>query len=358
MKCNIIFVILLPLMDNITVLDSLISGAARISASVHIHPDGDALGCGLALVSYLTDKRGKDAVLIVPEGIPDSLAFMLKDTCAKNVIIFSEDPSGAGQRIKESDLLFCMDCSSFSRAGDGLESLMRSSSSPKVLIDHHLNPEKDSFDLVFSKTDISSASELLYWILKGMPDVAGDPGRLPACCLDSLLTGMTTDTNNFGNSVFPSTLGMASEVLAAGVDRNRILSDLYHSYRENRLRLMGYLLYENMEITPEGMAFMILDKATQERFDFRQGESEGFVNLPLAIGRVRMSILLTEETDRFRVSVRSKEGTSANLCAVRYFNGGGHELAAGGKLYFPENIPSRECAKAYILKVSEEFFTA
>ncbi|MBP5486427.1 MAG: hypothetical protein J6Y06_02175, partial [Bacteroidales bacterium] len=83
---------------------------------------------------------------------------------------------------------------------------------------------------------------------------------------------------------------------------------------------------------------------------------EGFVNLPLAIEEVRMSIFLTEEDERFRVSIRSKAGTSANKCAMRYFNGGGHEMAAGGKLFFPENIPSAKDAKAYILKVSEEFF--
>ena len=132
--------------------------------------------------------------------------------------------------------------------------------------------------------------------------------------------------------------------------------NLYNCYRENRLRLMGYLLDENMEITPEGVAIMILNKDIQERFDFRQGESEGFVNLPLAIKEVRMSIFLTEEDNRFRVSIRSKSGTSANKCAMRYFNGGGHEMAAGGKLFFPENIPSPKDAKAYILKVSEEFF--
>jgi phosphoesterase RecJ-like protein len=149
---------------------------------------------------------------------------------------------------------------------------------------------------------------------------------------------------------------MASELIAAGVDRDRILSELYNCYRENRLRLMGYLLNENMEITPEGVALMILNKDIQGRFDFRQGESEGFVNLPLAIKEVRMSILLTEEDERFRVSIRSKAGTSANKCALRYFNGGGHEMAAGGKLFFPENIPSPKDAKAYILKVSEEYF--
>ena len=344
-------------MDNIAVLDNLISEASHISASVHIHPDGDALGSGLALISYLKDIRGKDAVLIVPDHIPESLSFMLKGFCKEDVIVFPDNPSGAVERISESDLLFCLDCSSFSRSGEGLEPHLRSSAAHKVLIDHHLSPETESFCPAFSQTEISSASELLYWILKEMPGIDGTPKNLPGKCLTALMTGMTTDTNNFANSVFPSTLEMASELLDAGVDRDGLLADLYSSYRENRLRLMGFLLYENMEITREGVAFMIIDKSTQERFDFRQGESEGFVNLPLAVGKVRMSILLTQETDRFRVSIRSKAGTSANLCAKRYFNGGGHELAAGGKLFFPEDIPAPEDAKAYILKVSEEFLS-
>ena len=342
-------------MDKTAVLDSLISEASCISATVHIHPDGDALGSGLAMVSYLAGCRGKDAMLIVPEAIPESLSFMTRNFKGR-VISFNEDESRAIERISSSDLLFCLDCSSFSRSGNDLEPLLRKSTAKKVLIDHHLNPEAEAFDLVFSETEISSASELLYGILKELPDIGHSTEKLPGDCLSSLLTGMTTDTNNFANSVFPSTLCMASELIAAGVDRGKILSELYNSYRENRLRMMGYLLYENMEITPEGLAFMILDKEIQERFDFKQGESEGFVNLPLAIGKVRMSILLTEENDRFRVSVRSKEGVSANACAQRYFNGGGHEMAAGGKLFIPGNIPSPRDAKAYILKVSEEFF--
>ena len=343
-------------MDKIALLDTLISEASCISASVHIHPDGDALGSGLALISYLKSCRGKDAVLLVPDPVPDSLSFMLENYSEGDVIVAATAPGTALERIQGSDLLFCLDCSSFTRAGDLMEPYLRNSSARKVIIDHHLNPERDSFEVVFSETEVSSACELLYRILKEMPGIGGITEKLPRPCLDSLLTGMTTDTNNFANSVFPSTLSMASELIAAGVDRDRILSKLYNCYRENRLRLMGYLLDENMEITPEGVAIMILNKDIQERFDFRQGESEGFVNLPLAIKEVRMSIFLTEEDNRFRVSIRSKSGTSANKCAMRYFNGGGHEMAAGGKLFFPENIPSQKGAKAYILKVSEEFF--
>ena len=69
-------------------------------------------------------------------------------------------------------------------------------------------------------------------------------------------------------------------------------------------------------------------------------------------------IMLTEEEHQFRVSIRSKEGVSANICAERYFRGGGHEKAAGGKLLFPEDIASPEDAEAYILKVTREFFKA
>ena len=118
---------------------------------------------------------------------------------------------------------------------------------------------------------------------------------------------------------------------------------------------MGYLVGERMKITPQGAAFMILDKETQERFGFREGESEGFVNIPLAAKAVRMSIFLTAEDDRFRVSVRSKRGVSANRFTMEYFNGGGHELAAGGKLLYSEGFTSPTDAEAYILKVTEEF---
>ena len=352
--CNIIR-IFAPRMDRIKELYSAITGASVVSVAVHTRPDGDALGSGLALIGYLRDRHGKDAVLLVPDSVPDSLRFILNgfpDDCV-SVCAESDDVPG---RIASSDLLFCLDCSSFSRTNPEMEEALKASAAPKILIDHHLNPDRESFSLVFSQTATSSTCELLYEILKKMPDVSEDLGKLPMRSLEALMTGMTTDTNNFANSVFPGTLTMASELIAAGVDRDRILSDLYNQYRENRLRLMGHLLSDNMEITPDGVAVMILDKAAQERFGFRQGESEGFVNLPLAVAQVRMSVFLTEEEGRFRVSVRSKRGTSANELAARYFHGGGHEMAAGGKLYFPGDIPSPEEAKAYILKVTREFF--
>lgn len=342
-------------MKDIAVFDRLTGGASRITIVVHTHPDGDAIGSGIAMMSYLTDILDRDAVLIVPDSIPDSISFITKGIEPGKILVFDKETGKSKDRIADSDLIICLDCNSFSRTSE-MESVLRMSKARKLLIDHHLNPEVESYDLVFSKADISSASELLFWILMETPRIHGDASSLPARCASAMLTGMTTDTNNFANSVFPSTLEMASKLIEAGVDRDTILSELYNSYRENRLRLMGYLMSEKLTITTFGVACIILDKDTQERFDFRSGESEGFVNMPLSVTAVRMSIFLTQEDNLFKVSVRSKKGISANDCAARYFNGGGHEQAAGGKLTIGKDLATAKDAEAYILKATGEFF--
>ena len=102
---------------------------------------------------------------------------------------------------------------------------------------------------------------------------------------------------------------------------------------------------------------MILDKATLSRYRIEEGETEGFVNYPLSIGKVRMSILLKEDEDRIRVSIRSKEGTSANKCSRLHFNGGGHENAAGGRLMIPEDLSDISQAAEYIEKHTHIFIT-
>ncbi len=342
-------------MDKIKNLERLIAESSAITVAVHTHPDGDALGSGLALAGFLRDCLGKDAVLALPDSQPQSLSFLIEENASIPVLVHTENPVETERRILASRLVICIDLNAFDRTA-GLKEALAASTAPKVLIDHHLNPDAESFDLVFSTIESSSACEVLFNLLMKTDYLGGSAARLPRHCINALMTGLTTDTNNFANSVFPSTLEMASRLIEAGAERNRILNSLYNCYRENRIRLMGYMLGENLTITPDGVACMILDKAIQERFGFIRGEAEGFVNMPLAIKEVRMSILLTEDDGLFRVSIRSKEGTSANTYAKEYFHGGGHELAAGGKLFFPGDIPEAGDAQAYILNTSSKFF--
>jgi len=333
---------------QIPLLDEFIARAGVITLTAHTFPDGDAAGSVSALCSYLRESRGKDAVIVLPNPCPETLDFIF---AGLPLLLYSQSPELSLARIRESDLLISLDYNAFRRT-EGLCEALSGSTATKVLIDHHLEPDNEAFNLVFSRPDISSASEMLFWILMALPDVGDDPRKLPSAAARALLAGMTTDTNNFANSVYPSTFRMASALLGAGVDRDDILDRLYNSARENRVRLIGYLLGEKMTLACDGaVSVMILDEAARRRFDIREGESEGIVNMPLAIRSVRMSVFLKQydEEGNFHVSIRSKRGVSAARFAREYFHGGGHEMAAGGRLYYPADVAAPEDALQFVL---------
>lgn len=338
--------------EKIAELDRRISEASSVVISTHTHPDGDAVGSSTALALYLAG-RGKSVKIIFPDPCPENLGFAIGDGLSGMIADRKEE---AGRALENCSLLISVDYNSPGRT-DTLEAAIRKFEGFRILIDHHIAPEEDFYDLIFSQCEVSSSCELLYNILLGMPEIGGRAERLGKETGTALMLGMTTDSNNFANSTYPSTLKMAGELIAAGVDRDALLGKLYGSYRENRFRFMGYFL-DKMKITPEGVAYAVMSSEEIRKYGIRDGESEGFVNMPLGIEKVRMSIFLKEEDkrDRLRVSVRSKRGVSANQFAMRYFNGGGHELAAGGRLSVPSDISGPEAAPAYIENCAGDFF--
>lgn len=331
---------------NIKRLEELISETEKPVIVTHMKPDGDAIGSCLALY-HLLSSMGKKAQIILNDKWPSYLEFLTEKALPEDICIYKDEADSAISSIYGSDLIFCLDFNAFHRT-ENLEAPLATSKAKKVLIDHHLNPDRDNFDLSFSETATSSASELLYHIMMSLSSISGNAAYLPSDAATALMTGMTTDTNNFANSVYPSTLRMASSLLEAGVDRDGILMNLYNRHSENRLRLMGLMMKDLLKITDYGVAYIVLDKKTQDAYEVAEGDTEGFVNMPLSIEKVRMSLLLKEDGNRVRVSIRSKRGTSANMCAKLYFNGGGHENAAGGRLRIPDDIKGIEEAASYI----------
>lgn len=331
---------------SISMFETLAAEARKISIVTHMKPDGDAMGSSMAMYHFLKS-AGKSPKVILNDPYPAYLSFLVSGEASEDICIFADNPEKASEEITGSDLIICLDFNAFHRA-DRLEKPLAEAKGRKMLIDHHLNPARELFDLSFSETEVSSASELLYHILIATERISGNAERLPKECMDALLTGMTTDTNNFANSVYPSTLRMASSLLEAGTDRDAILNRLYNQFSENRLRIMGHMMKDLLTITADGVAYIVLDRKTMDQYDIAEGDTEGFVNMPLSIAQVRMSILIKEDEDRVRVSIRSKKGTSANMCAKRFFNGGGHENAAGGRLYIPADIKGIEEAGDYI----------
>lgn len=341
--------------ERIEALHGLLSQADTITVVTHTRPDGDAVGSSLGMARFLQETLGKDVRTLFSNRWAETLDFLFDDVAAASVSVYDDDPDACLNRVEASDLIICLDCSGFKRV-EAMVQELTASKARKVLIDHHREPETDQFDLVFSETEISSASELLFWVLLSLPETGGQAASLPPFTLKALMTGMTTDTNNFANSVWPSTLEMASKALEAGVDREGIVDRVFRSYRENRLRITGFILKDRMRILPEGVAHIILFKEELEEYGIQEGDLESIVNIPLTVADVRMSVMLKEDNGLFRVSVRSKTGTSAYAFAGTYFHGGGHLQASGGKLLFPGDIADRSGAAEYVENAVKEFF--
>lgn len=323
-------------------LAGAISKAEEIILVGHINPDGDSIGSLMGMKGYL-ETLGKKVTPIVPNPYPEFLGFLDPD---KEVMAYSEVPQAIEEKVKKAQLIICMDFNSLKRI-DALGEAIGNAAAEKALIDHHPQPDT-IFNIVYSYPQMSSTCELTYWVVKDLVEILG--GKMPMSSAIALYTGMMTDTNNFGNSVLPSTFRMAAELMEAGVDKEWVQKMVFGGYSAERMRLMGYMLHENMKLIPEyNAAVMVLTKAIKEKYNFSDGDSEGFVNLALNIKSVKVSALFTEDNGFLRVSLRSKDDFSVNRLSRAYFNGGGHERAAGGRIY----IPASEVEEYFVKSLGE-----
>lgn len=310
---------------------SVIESSSRIVLLAHANPDGDAIGSVTAMYHYLR-QIGKTAFMVVPNRYPDFLSCL--NPADAHIHTYKDESAECDKAIAGADLVICMDMNGPRRIDELAEPVFNGTDARRILIDHHLNPETDFFDIVISETAVSSTCELLLSLILKSPEICGNFGRVNLDCATAIAAGMLTDTNNFANSIFPDTLERMSMLLKRGVDRDSLYDSIFCSYSESRMRLMGHLLSEKMSVIHDGsVAFIILDNADKEKYSFRTGDSEGFVNLPLKMQGIRMSALLKEDDSYVKVSLRSKGDLDVNLFAREYCNGGGHRNASGGKLY-------------------------
>ena len=292
----------------------------------HTNPDGDAVGSSIAWAEALR-RAGHDVVCIVPNKYPYYLDWM---TGISDVVIHRTDPDRAAAAVAEADVIFCLDFHSLSRLDQLSEVIAANTSAKRVLIDHHLNPT-EQFDIMFSHPESSSTCFLVYKVIEAL---WGAQSVTPSQA-EVLYVGMMTDTGNFSFSQLTPELYQALAVLSAtGINIPQIYNNVYNSFTEGRARLFGYAINRKMKMLRKGtVAYMSLTEEEMRRFWFQQGDSEGFVNYPLSIKKMRMSAIFIEHKDFIRVSLRSRGAVDVNLFASRYFEGGGHHNAAGGKSF-------------------------
>lgn len=315
------------LQANIDKVETYFERAEKIVIVTHISPDGDALGSSLGLYHFLLG-MGKTVHVIVPNAFPDFLQWM---PGAKDIIRYDKYAEFADKLISEADVICCLDFNALSRI-DAVAKPVSESNGRKIMIDHHLNPEPFC-RITISHPNISSTSELVFRLICRL-GCFDDITYEGAQCI---YTGMMTDTGGFTyNSNNREIYFIISELLSKGIDKDDIYRKVFNTYSEGRLRLMGYVLYEKMEVFHQFRSALIwLTKEEQKKFQYVKGDTEGFVNIPLQMKGICFSVFLREDTEKnmIKVSLRSVGNFPCNKVAEEFFNGGGHLNASGGEFY-------------------------
>ena len=314
---------------NVDHVEKWFERADKIVIVSHVSPDGDAIGSSLGLWHFL-NSQDKTVHVIVPNAFPDFLKWM---PGAKEVIQYNRYKEFADKLIMEADVICCLDFNVLSRI-DEMEEIVRVSPGRKMMVDHHLYPG-DFARIVISHPQISSTSELVFRLICQLGNFSDITKEAAEC----IYPGMMTDTGGFTyNSNDREIYLIIGELLSKGIDKDEIYRNVFNTHSEGRLRLMGYVLYEKMQVFPLfNSALITLSREEQQKFQYKKGDTEGFVNMPLSMKDICFSVFLREDTekDMIKVSLRSVGTFPCNQVAAEFFNGGGHLNASGGEFYGP-----------------------
>lgn len=326
-----------------TRIHSLLYKADKIVITCHVSPDGDAIGSSLALCQVLK-AMGKQVHVVTPDTPPRPLMFLKG---ADRIVVASRWTDRAHSLMQSADVIFCLDFNALSRL-DRLADSVRDASCPKIMIDHHLDPE-DWATVVISRPDMSSTCVLLYHLLVRL----GLEPRLDKDGAECIYTGMMTDTGHFTyNSNDPDLYVVIARLLGKGIDKNEIYRRVFNTHSLSSIRICTYALYRRMHMLPQyGAALITLTADELKEFEYEKGDTEGLVNVPLSIPGIHYSVFMREDgPDYVKISARSVGDYPVNKFCERYFGGGGHLNAAGGEYY-----GSLSQAVSFFLSVAGEF---
>ncbi len=310
--------------SEISEIQKLLIPENKIVIITHYNPDGDAIGSSLGLKHFLKQK-GLDAEVIVPNDFPKFLKWMPE---SKRIIIADYKRKQAGEAIYHADVIFILDFNASHRSGNLVGPWIEKAKAKKILIDHHQQP--DQFDFVYSDVTIPATSQMVYHFIQQLNEEEKVNKDIAEC----LYTGIMTDTGGFRfRSTSATTHRIVADLIEKGAEPSMITSNTWDTNTVSRLHLLSLVL-GRIEVVKEGkVAILWLKRDELKKFGFQKGDTEGFVNYGLSIMGTQVSAFFMEDLyeDFIKISFRSKDQVDVNQFSRKYFNGGGHINAAGGK---------------------------
>ncbi|MEP6616177.1 MAG: bifunctional oligoribonuclease/PAP phosphatase NrnA [Ginsengibacter sp.] len=318
-------------MKPVAEIFSLLDEPKNIVVTFHQKPDADAMGSGLAMYHFL-QQRGHNVTVISPTNWAGFLSWM---PGCKSVVDYEMQTAKATLALNQCDLLFCLDFNTMNRTKN-MEPVLSKLPCIKVLIDHHQQPQVEMFDYGISDVTKSSTSEMVYdFIVK-----SGHADKINTDTAECLYAGVMTDTGSFRfNSTSSYVHHMVADLKERGLEHSPVHENLFDNFLENRVRFFGQVLLNRMEVFYEyNTALIAIPQSDLIKFNVKTGDTEGLVNFPLSIHGIKLAAVIIDRGDERKSSFRSKGGFDVNTFARKYFNGGGHFNASGGKNSEPLDV--------------------
>jgi len=291
--------------------------SCRAVLLTHVRPDGDAIGCLIALTAMMRAMK-KTARPMCVHPAPRRYAGL-----AGASWIAVGAPTPPGKRLTRVDTVVTLDSATLERTGFA-EHLPRGAR--LVNIDHHVsNPGYG--DVAWIDDAASSTGEML--LRMGLER----KWSLPPAARDALYAAIYTDTGRFSYSnTSPETLRLAAELVSRGARPDRLYRMIYCSREARELELEA-IARSSMSVTASGrIASVAISMADFRRTRTDPLDLEEFAQIPMQMEGVEVGILLYELEGGFtKVSLRSASGLDVSRLASRY-GGGGHAKAAGCEL--------------------------
>jgi phosphoesterase RecJ-like protein len=302
----------------------LLASPVKVVITMHQKPDADAMGSSLALFHFLKG-LGHSVTVISPTNWAGWVNWM---PGAASVLDYEKNRAKADEIMNQANWLFFLDFNIFHRTKTMTEKL-KELRCTKILIDHHQEPDTASFDYGISDTSKSSTCEMIYDFIIA----SGHSDKITKETGECIYAGVVADTGSFRfSSAHAGVHLLTADLKQRGLNHGYVHEMLFDNFLENRLRFTGNVLMNRMEVFYEYNTVLIaIPKSDLIKYHIKTGDTEGLVNYPQSIQGIKLVALVIDRDEERKWSFRSKGEFDCNTFARRYFEGGGHYNASGGR---------------------------
>ncbi len=287
---------------------SALRSADKILIAAHVNPDGDTIGCLLALGLGLL-QMGKKAQLLSQDGVPTRFQFL-----PGSELILSESSD-------VPEVSVAVDCGSLKQLGTVQKIFSRAKTT--IQVDHH------DFGAAFGKIQIleneaSAVGEIVYEMLRALKV------EITPAIATCLLTSIIIDTGSFRfSNIRAKTFDICGKLIACGVDLQHLIEESYWTKSPAMMKLTSQVIL-NMETSAGGgVVWAVAHQKDFKKFSAKMSDADTIADDLRSVEGVKIAALFREtEKGNYRVSLRSKHGINVAVVA-REFGGGGHHNSAG-----------------------------